>query len=71
MHLIHEATVKNPNGVIDIHLYIVNDKIRRYVYHLSSEWAARKFFFYYKKGRRLHGTALSYLNKFKIKESDN
>ncbi len=70
MHLIHEATTKQPDGIIDIHLYIVNDKIRKYVYHLSSEWAARMFQFYYKKGRGLHGVALALLNRYKIKEDD-
>lgn len=68
MHLIHEATVRQPDGIIEISLYIVNDKIRPYTYRLTSEWAAKRFEFYYKKGKGLHGCALAILNKFKIKE---
>jgi hypothetical protein len=68
MHLIHEATVKHPDGVIDISLWVVNDnnKLKKYTYHLGSEYIARRFHTYYKKGRGLHRTALALLNKHKI-----
>jgi hypothetical protein len=72
MHLIHEATVKHPDGVIDISLFVVKepDNIKRYTYHLKSEYISRRFEMYYKKGRGLHGTALALLNKHKIKEEE-
>ena len=73
MYLIHEATPKHPDGVIDVHVQIVNKNKRKgYVYSLSSEWAVRRFHFYYRKGRRFHGLALAILNKFKLKgEKEN
>ena len=70
MHLIHEATIKNPDGVIDIHLYIVNDHIKKYTYHLESEFAARQFHFLYRKGKGMHGAALKILNRFKIRKEE-
>lgn len=66
MKIIHQATIKNVDGVIDIDIYIVNDKIKRYIYNLKSEYAVRKFHALYRKG--FHGKALAILNKFKIKE---
>lgn len=69
MHLIHESTVRQPDGIIEISLCIVNDKIRPYTYKIASEWAAGRFEFYYNKGKGLHGCALSILNRFKIKEA--
>lgn len=69
MYLIHEATIRNFDGVIDIHVRIVNGfKFGNYVYHISSEWAGRRFHFWYRKGREYHGLALAVLNRFKIKE---
>ena len=67
MYLIHESTIKNPDGVIDVDFSIVNDQqVKSYRYHLRSEWAAEKFHRMYRKGRKFHGRALTILNKFKI-----
>jgi len=70
MYLIHESTVRWPEGLIDISVIIVNDdkSSKSYTYHLSSEWASRRFDTLYHKGRAVHGKALAVLNKFKIKE---
>lgn len=69
MYLIHESTIKNYDGTIEIALYIVNDKVaKKYTYVLSSEWAARQFHRLYRR-KSTHGKALSVLNKFKIKET--
>ena len=71
MHIIHEATVKNFDGIIDVTIYIVKNKTRKkYEYHIRSEWAVRQFSFFYHKGNKFHGKALSFLNKFKIKEKE-
>jgi hypothetical protein len=68
MYLVHKSTIQNPDGVVDIEVLIVNKEIKKYTYHLSSEWAARKFHYLYQKGRTTHGRALALLNKFKIKD---
>jgi len=70
MYLIHKSTIKDYNGVIEISVCIVNeyDNFKKYVYNLSSEYAARRFFFYFRKGKQFHGLALSILNKFKIEK---
>ena len=70
MHLIYESTTKDYNGIIEISVYIVNefDNFKKYVYKLSSEYAVRRFFFYFRKGKQFHGIALSILNKFKIEK---
>lgn len=73
MYLIHKSTIKNSDGVIDIDVIVVNEKTmkpKQYTYHLSSEYAAKKFHSLYTKGKKLHGTALNLLNKFKIKDGD-
>jgi len=72
MYLILESTIKQIDGVIDICIVIVEpEKSRKksYTYHLSSEYAVRKFSALYRKGRKFHGKALAVLNKFKIKET--
>jgi hypothetical protein len=68
MHIIHQATIKNPDGIIDIDLFIVNDpeKPKHYIYHLKSEYIAEKFHQYYRRGRGFHRTCLALLNKHKI-----
>lgn len=72
MYLRHNATIQNMDGVVDIDLFIVNENTaKRYVYHLSSEFAAEKFQKLYNKGKRYHGKALTVLNQFKIKETNN
>lgn len=68
MYLIHESTIKNYDGTIEISLYIVNEKARKYTYVLSSEYAARQFHRLYRR-KSTHGKALTILNKFKIKEN--
>ena len=69
MYLIHEATIKNFDGIIDVHIHIVKDfKRNSYIYHIRSEWAVRQFSKFYRMGRKFHCRALSYLNNFKIKE---
>lgn len=69
MYLVHRSTIKNPDGVIDIDISIVDrEKIHSYTYHLRSEWAVEKFNWLYKKSRKTHGKALEILNQFKIKK---
>lgn len=71
MHLIHLSTVKQPDGIIEVEIIIVdpeNQRKKTYTYYLGSEFAYHKFYNLYKKGRKLHGYALAQLNKFKIKE---
>lgn len=73
MYLIHEATVKHPDGVIDVTVVIVNtDKEgrkvpKRYTFSLKSEYAARKFHSFYRKGKLYHGKALTKLKQNQIK----
>jgi hypothetical protein len=67
MYLIHESTIKNPDGVIDITVHVIEKKTRKkYEYHLSSQKAAETFHSLYRKGSKCHGKALSILNKNKI-----
>ena len=68
MHLIHESTIKQPNGVIEISVIVIDKVARPYTYALSSQFAVDKFEHLYRKNRKLHGRALTTLNKFKIKE---
>lgn len=69
MHIVHESTIKHPDGVIDISIIVVNEPstFKKYTYHLNSEYAVQEFFKYYKRGRGLHRTALALLNRHKIK----
>jgi hypothetical protein len=77
MYLIHEATIKNFDGVIDVTVHIVTEKdglpVKRkgYVYHIKSAWAVDKFLFNYRRGKKFHGLALQYLVNFQIKEEKN
>jgi hypothetical protein len=74
MYLIHEATVKNVGGVIDITVYVVKPAKRfckKYEYHLSSQAIAERFHKLYRRGRSLHGKALTILNKNNIKEGSD
>ncbi len=69
MYLIHISTIKYPDGLIDISIYIVRDKkAKKYTYTLSSEFFAEKFHKLYRKNKLLHGKALAILNKNKITE---
>ena len=69
MKLMHESTVKNYDGLIDISVYVVNEnKAKRYTYTLSSEFAAREFFSLYK--RRKPGAALNFLKKNNINKPE-
>lgn len=72
MYLIHESTIKNPNGVIEISVQIVNGKTSRkhYNFELTSQKAAEEFHWYYRLGRKCHGKAISILNKNKIKRGE-
>jgi len=66
MKIIHISTINNIDGTIDIDICIVKDKkIKKYTYHLGSEYGARKFHSFYRRG--FHGRALQTLNQFKIK----
>ncbi len=71
MKLLHEATIKNTDGTIEITIWILNPeaekKCRQYTYVVNSEWVAKKFLSLYKR-KATHGKALALLNKFKIKE---
>lgn len=68
MYLIHESTVKQPNGVIEVTVLVVNESgsRKRYTFVLRSAMVAELFQFYYNKGRGLHGVALTVLNRHKI-----
>lgn len=70
MHLIHESTIKNIDGIIDVTIYIINDKIRKYTYYLTSSYAVEKFERLYKKGRGFHGVALKILKENMIKQGE-
>lgn len=71
LYLRHEATVKNYDGIFDVHIIIVKGNwSKKYIYHIASEYAVRRFLFFYEKGKKLHTKALSILNQFKIKESE-
>lgn len=66
MYLIHEATIKHPDGLIDIDVFIVNNqKAKKYNYTLSSSFLAEKFHRLYRKGKKFHGRALTILNQNK------
>jgi hypothetical protein len=70
MYLIHESTIKNTDGTIEITVIAVNsdnNSMRKYVYNIASEYAADKFHNMYRRGKKLHGKALAILNKYKIK----
>jgi hypothetical protein len=69
MHLIHESTIRNTDGLYEIRLIIVKeaDNFKQYVYKLSSEYAVRNFERYYQMGRGFHGIALKILNKWKVR----
>jgi hypothetical protein len=68
MHIIHESTIRNESGVIEITIFIVNKKTaKRYTYGLSSSWAAEQFHKWYRKGRVFHGKALQFLKNFQLK----
>lgn len=68
MRLIHEATLHNWDGTIDVHIFIVNHSVKKkYVYTIKNAWAVSRFLIFYHKGIQFHGKALTYLNKFKIK----
>jgi hypothetical protein len=72
MHIIHESTIKQENGIVEVSVYIVNEKTaKHYTYGLQSDWAAEQFHKFYRKGRKFHGRALQYLKKFQIKEKEN
>ena len=69
MYIIHEATIKQPNGIFDVCVVVIDkDKKHTYTYPLTSEKDVRSFEFLYKKGRTFHGKALVLLNKNKLKE---
>ena len=68
MYIIHEATIKQMNGIIEISVIIINKVARTYTYALPSQFAVDQFEYLYRKGRKLHGRALAILNKFKLKE---
>ncbi|MFA5208217.1 MAG: hypothetical protein WC428_06270 [Candidatus Paceibacterota bacterium] len=71
MKLILESCVKNPDGIIDISVFIQNikqDVPKRYTYHLASEYQARRFNTFYRKGKKLHGKALQILKQWNISE---
>jgi len=68
MYLIHESTIKEANGMIEISVIVVNGKknFKRYTYDIPSQKAAEMFHSLYRKGSKCHGKALSILNKSKI-----
>ena len=72
MYLIHESTIKQPNGVIEISVQVINGKTSRkhYDYELASQKAAEDFYQLYLLGSKCHGKAISILNKNKIKKGD-
>ena len=73
MKLILESCIKNPDGTIDIGVFIQNEKVeipKRYTYHLNSEYWARKFNQLYSLGKKGHGRALQILKTHKIEEQN-
>ena len=71
MYLIHESTVRNFDGVIDITVHVVNKKARkRYEYHLASQSKAEEFHRLYRQGNKCHGKALTVLNRNQIKKEE-
>jgi hypothetical protein len=67
MHIIHEATVRNTDGVIDISIVVVaNYKRKSYTYHLNSEEKAKEFHSLI-RNRKRHGQAINLLNRSQIK----
>ena len=72
MKLILESCIKNPDGIIDISVFIQNEKVevpKRYTYHLNSEYQARRFNTLYQKGTKTHGRALQILKQWNIRET--
>uniref|UniRef100_A0A6M3K6U9 Uncharacterized protein n=1 Tax=viral metagenome TaxID=1070528 RepID=A0A6M3K6U9_9ZZZZ len=70
MYLIHRETKKYPDGIIEISVTIVNEKDlshKNYTYSLNSEYVSRQFHSLLRMGKKLHGSALTLLNKSKIK----
>jgi hypothetical protein len=65
MHIIHEATIEHPDGIVDISIIVVNEPntFKKYTYHLKSKYIAEKFHTYYRMGRGMHRSALALLNK--------
>ena len=47
------------------------DLPKRYIYHLNSEYQARKFNQLYRVGRKCHGKTLQVLKKYKIEDYNN
>ena len=70
MYLMHESTIRQPNGIIEITVGIVNESenCKKYTYRIGSEYKARRFHNLYRKSRKLHGKALAILNESNIKE---
>lgn len=70
MYLTHQSTIRQPDGLFEIDISIVNkpNNFKKYNYKIASEWATRQFDMYYRKGRKFHGIALSILNKFKVEK---
>ena len=64
MTLLHTSTVHQPDGLIEVNVYI--DR-KEYTYILNSKFALRQFEKFYKR-TGTHGKALAILNKFKVKE---
>ena len=67
MVLLHEVTVKHPDGTHEITVYIIEDGKRRgpYTYLIPSEKEVEDFLRLYRRG--CHGKALQILNKHRTK----
>jgi hypothetical protein len=71
MYLIHISTIKTESSVCEITVYIVvKGSSKKYTFKLSSEYGASLFHRYYRMGWKMHGKALSVLNKFKEVSED-
>ena len=67
MVLLHESTIRTPEGVFEITVHVVkNDKRKRYTYRLPSEYLKNKFINLYRNGEKTAGKALAVLNKNKL-----
>ena len=67
MKVIHEATSRGIDGTLEVSVFIVNnEKAKKYIYSLSSEFASRQFENLLRRG--YYGKALNVLKKFNRKD---
>ena len=68
MYLVHESTIKTESGMYEVTVFIVHEDVwKKYTYLIPSDYAVSQFYKLYTSGRKMHGKALTVLNKFKVK----